>query len=127
MIADLCWRKGSTSWVCLIDANYETVDLEDWELVCGYIQKSENGMFDRLGKALPNRLLQQSEGLAGFRKSFVFNCEALKTRQFASAAMLIESVQFLLPSTKLVFIFFNWKPRFCYDESETCCFEEVCV
>ena len=32
--------------------------------------------------------------------------------------MVIESVQSLLPSTGLVFVFFNWKPRFPQDESE---------
>ena len=38
--------------------------------------------------------------------------------------MVIESVQSFLPNTELVFVFLNWKTRFCQDESKTCCFEE---
>ena len=41
--------------------------------------------------------------------------------------MVIESIQSLLPSNGLVFVFFNWKSRFRQDESETCCFEEFYV
>ena len=31
-----------------------------------------------------------------------------------------------LPSTRLVFVLFNWKPRVCQDKSETFSFEELC-
>ena len=69
-------------------------------------------------QGLPCLLLQQAEDLADFGGIVVFICEALQTRRFARAAMVIESVQSLLPSTGLVFVFFNREPRFRQDESE---------
>ena len=49
--------------------------------------------------------LLKAEGLADFGEVFVFICATLKTRQFACAAKVIELVQSLLQSTRLVFVF----------------------
>ena len=58
-------------------------------------------------EGLLNLLFIQVEGLADFGEILVFICETLKTRrgEFARAAMVIESVQSLLSSTGLVFMF----------------------
>ena len=57
---------------------------------------------------------RKAEGLANFGEILVFICETLKQKEanFARAAMVIESIQSLLPSTRLIFLFLNWKSRF---------------
>ena len=67
-------------------------------------------------EGLLNFMLQQAEGLADLREILVFIYETLKTRRIALAAMVIESGRSLLPSTGLVFVLFNWRPRFRQDD-----------
>ena len=79
-------------------------------------------------EALLDPLLQKGEGLADFGEIFVFIYNTLKKGgKFAFAAVVIKMVQSLLQSTRLIFVFFNWKLRFRQDESETCCFDGFCV
>ena len=78
-------------------------------------------------ECLLNLLLKKAEVLADFREILVLLCETLKQGEFALVAMVIESMQSLLPSTRLIFVFFNWKLHLRQDKSETCCFEELCV
>ena len=69
-------------------------------------------------EGLLSLLLQKVEGLADFGEILAFICESLKRGKFARAAMVMESVQSSLPSTRLVFVFFNWKLRFRQYSSE---------
>ena len=93
----------------------KTVDLEDSEFLFEYKSRKTTGLTG-LGRRSKSSAptVGPVGSLADFREIFVFICETLKTRQFARAAMVIESVQFLL-STGLVFLFFNWKPCFRQD------------
>ena len=78
-------------------------------------------------EGLANLLLQQAEGLADFGRILVFICESLKTRRICSCwyGNSVNSVFVAKHRTRLRV--FNRKPRFCEDESGTCCFEELCV
>ena len=68
---------------------------------------------------LLNLLLQ---GFADFGEILDFICRTLKTRQFCLRCyQCIWQLYFLLPSTRLVFMFFNWKPGLRQDRSETLC------
>ena len=75
---------------------------------------------------LLNLLLQKAEVLADFDEILDFICRILKRGDFARVATLIGNFS-LLQSTRLVFVFFNWKPRLHQQKSETCCFEEFRV
>ena len=86
------------------------VDLEDSEFPFDYeIPKTAD--FAGL-EGLPSLLLQQAEGLTDFGRILVLFAKPCKRGEAARAAMVTESVQSLLPSTRLVFVFFKWKPRF---------------
>ena len=88
---------------------------------------SENGRSGRFGRpAEPSAPTGRRFGRLSRYSRFSF-VKLWKQGEFAHAAMVIESVQSLLPSTRLVFVFFNWRPRFRQVESEICCFEEFCV
>ena len=60
------------------------------------------------------------------RFSFLF-VKLWKRGEFARAATVIGSYQSSFPSTRLVFVFFDWKLSFHRNESEFCCFKEFCV
>ena len=79
-------------------------------------------------EGLLNLLLQKVAGLADFGEILVFICKTLKMRRiFSPCYGGSRQPYLLLPSTRLVFEFVNWKPRFRQDVSETCCSEEFCV
>ena len=110
--------------MCLIGENFENGRLERLGICVWLTTKFWKRQVSQVCRTFCSdrrKVLQTFE-----RFSFSF-AKLWKRGEFARAAIVIESIQSLLPSTGNVIVFFNWKPRFRQDESETCCFEEFRV
>ena len=104
----------------------KALDLEDSDFMFDSLPNSKNGKFGKFGRPA------EPSAPAGGRFGRPWRDSRFHLRNSENEAKWLRCYSNgvstnLLPSTRLVFVFFNKKPHFRQDESETCRFEECCL